>query len=80
MIGGNFNVLAIDIFKQVIGQQNFNKGAVVGLILLVPVVVAFVVDWIDAAARSRRCSPRAACRTRRGRRAWFDRALLAFCC
>ena len=31
VIGGNFNVLAIDIFKQVIGQQNFNKGAVVGL-------------------------------------------------
>ena len=33
VIGGNFNVLAVDIFKQVIGQQNFNKGAVVGLIL-----------------------------------------------
>ena len=30
------NVLAIDIYKQVIGQQNFNIGAVVGLILLVP--------------------------------------------
>src|SRR5437762_12808331 len=46
VIGGNFNVLAVDIFKQVIGQQNFNKGAVVGLILLLPVVLAFVVDWI----------------------------------
>ncbi len=46
VIGGNFNVLALDIFKQVIGQHNFNKGAVVGLILLVPVVLAFVVDWI----------------------------------
>ncbi len=31
VIGGNFNVLALDIFKQVIGQQNFNKGAVVSL-------------------------------------------------
>ena len=39
VIGGNFNVLALDIFKQVIGQQNFNKGAVVSLILLVPVLV-----------------------------------------
>ena len=46
VIGGNFNVLAVDIFKQVIGQQNFNKGAVVGLILLVPVLLAFIVDWI----------------------------------
>jgi len=44
VIGGNFNVLALDIFKQVIGQHNFNKGAVVGLILLVPVVLAFGVD------------------------------------
>jgi iron(III) transport system permease protein len=26
VIGGNFNVLALDIFKQVIGQQNFNKA------------------------------------------------------
>src|SRR6478609_5087404 len=46
VIGGNFNILAVDIFKQVIGQQNFNKGAVVSLILLLPVLVAFIVDWI----------------------------------
>jgi iron(III) transport system permease protein len=45
VIGGNYNVLAIDIYKQVIGQQNFNIGAVVGLILLVPALAAFVVDW-----------------------------------
>ena len=45
VIGGNYNVLAIDIYKQVIGQQNFQIGAVVGLILLVPALVAFFVDW-----------------------------------
>jgi iron(III) transport system permease protein len=45
VIGGNFNILAVDIFKQVIGMQNFNKGAVVSLILLFPVVLAFLVDW-----------------------------------
>ena len=44
VIGGNYSVLAIDIYKQVIGQQNFQIGAVVGLILLLPAVVAFVVD------------------------------------
>jgi iron(III) transport system permease protein len=44
VIGGNVSVLAIDIYKQVIGQQNFSMGAVVGLILLAPVLVAFVVD------------------------------------
>ena len=46
VIGGNFNVLAVDIYKQVIGQQNFNKGAVVSLVLLLPVLLAFIVDWI----------------------------------
>lgn len=41
IIGGQYNVLATDIFKQVIGQQNFEMGAVVGFVLLVPAVVAF---------------------------------------
>jgi iron(III) transport system permease protein len=45
VIGGNYNVLAIDIYTQVIGQQNFQVGAVVGLLLLLPVLAAFLVDW-----------------------------------
>jgi iron(III) transport system permease protein len=44
VIGGNFNVLATDVYKQVIGQQNFSMGAVVGLVLLAPAALAFVVD------------------------------------
>jgi iron(III) transport system permease protein len=46
VIGGNTNVLAVDIYKQVIGQQNFSMGAVVGLVLLLPAVVAFAIDHI----------------------------------
>ncbi|MGH6608745.1 MAG: ABC transporter permease subunit, partial [Burkholderiaceae bacterium] len=42
VIGGNTAVLAVDIYKQVIGQQNFSMGAVVGLVLLLPAVVAFL--------------------------------------
>src|SRR5918997_1648950 len=42
VIGGQFNVLATDAYKQVVGQQNFEMGAVVGMILLVPAVPAFV--------------------------------------
>ena len=30
VIGGQFNVLATDAYKQVVGQQNFEMGAVVG--------------------------------------------------
>jgi iron(III) transport system permease protein len=44
VIGGQFNMLAVDIYKQVIGQQNFEMGAVVSVVLLVPALVAFAVD------------------------------------
>jgi len=44
VVGGDFNVLAIEIYKQVIGQQNFSMGATISVFLLVPTIVAFVVD------------------------------------
>lgn len=44
VIGGSYNVLATDVYRQVIGQFNFQMGAVVGLILLLPAVLSFVVD------------------------------------
>ena len=44
VIGGQFNVLAVDIYKQVIGQQNFEMGAVVSVILLLPAILAFAID------------------------------------
>ena len=44
VIGGNFNVLATDVYKQVIGQQNFSMGAVVGMVLLLPAALAFAID------------------------------------
>jgi iron(III) transport system permease protein len=44
VIGGQFNVLATDAYKQVVGQQSFSMGAVVGMILLVPAILAFVID------------------------------------
>jgi len=44
VIGGQFNVLAVDIYKQVIGQQNFEMGAVVSVVLIVPAIFAFALD------------------------------------
>jgi iron(III) transport system permease protein len=46
VIGGDFNVLATDIFKLVIGQQNFQRGAVVAMFLLAPALLTFVVDRV----------------------------------
>lgn len=52
VVGGNYNVLATDVYKQVVGQQNFNMGAVVGIILLFPAVLSFVVDRITSRKQS----------------------------
>ena len=52
VVGGNYNVLATDVYKQVVGQQNFNMGAVVGIILLFPAVLSFIVDRITSQKQS----------------------------
>lgn len=59
VIGGQYDVLATDIYKQVIGQQNFQMGAVVGLILLLPAVLAFFVDQVLQRRQSALLSARA---------------------
>ncbi len=46
VVGGQYNILATDIYKQVIGQQNFTMGAVVSSVLLIPTVIAFIADRI----------------------------------
>jgi iron(III) transport system permease protein len=46
IVGGNFNVLAVDIYKQVIGQQNFSMGATISIVLLIPAVISFIADRI----------------------------------
>ncbi len=78
VIGGNFHVLAIDVYQQVIGQQNFNRGAVVGLILLMPVVLAFLVDWWMQGRQQSQFSARAVPYVAR-RAPGFDAAMFAFC-
>ena len=44
VIGGKFSVMATEIYNQVVGQQNFTMGATVSVVLLIPALVAFVVD------------------------------------
>lgn len=44
VVGGQYNILATDIYKQVIGQQNFVMGAVVSAVLLIPTAMAFLAD------------------------------------
>jgi iron(III) transport system permease protein len=46
VIGGQFDVLATDIYKQVIGQHDFEMGAVISVVLLVPALIAFAIDRV----------------------------------
>lgn len=52
VVGGQFNVLATDLFKQVIGQQNMQMGAAVGVLMLIPAVLSFVIDRISQRKQS----------------------------
>jgi iron(III) transport system permease protein len=78
VIGGQYNVLALDIYKQVVGQQNFEMGAVVSVVLLLPAVVAFTIDRLvqrrQLALLSSRAVPHAP-KPHRG----FDLAMLGYC-
>lgn len=78
VIGGNTQMLATDIYKQVIGQQNLSMGAVVAMLLLVPAGLAF------AAERHLRAKQAAAMAVRAvplqpQPHAPLDRALLLYC-
>ena len=44
VVGGNFDVLATDIYNKVIGQQDFQMGATISTLLLIPAGIAFVLD------------------------------------
>lgn len=78
VIGGQYNMLAVDIYKQVIGQQNFEMGAVVSVVLLIPALLAFTIDRVvqkkQIALLSSRSVPFEPKPQRR-----FDLACLAYC-
>ena len=78
VIGGQFNVLATDAYKQVVGQQNFEMGAVVGMILLVPAVLAFAIDRLVQRRQVALLSARAVPYEPKPHRA-RDLALLVYC-
>ena len=78
VIGGKYNVLATDVYKQVIGRLDFEMGAVVSMILLGPAVLAFFADRLAERRQSAALTARAVPyepKPKRGR----DAAFFAFC-
>ena len=78
VIGGWYNVLSVDIYKQVVGQWNFQMGAVVSVVLLFPVLLSFIADRLvqrrQVAQISARSVPYEPKPSRR-----FDLIMLAYC-
>jgi len=78
VIGGQFNVLALEAYKQVIGQQNFSRGAVIGLLLLVPAILSFVLDHYSQKKQQAMLSARAQ-PLQAKTSPWRDHTALVFC-
>ncbi|MBX7146124.1 MAG: ABC transporter permease subunit, partial [Alphaproteobacteria bacterium] len=46
IVGGNYRVLATDIYQYIIGQYNFSLGSVVAVLLLLPSLMIFCIDYL----------------------------------
>lgn len=46
VIGGDYHVLATEIYSQVSGQMNFGMGATVGIILLLPSLISVYIERV----------------------------------
>jgi iron(III) transport system permease protein len=47
VVGGDYQVLAMEAYKAVVGQQQFGRGALIGMVLLLPALLSFAVDgWL----------------------------------
>ena len=79
VIGGQFSVLAVDVYKQVVGQQNFEMGAVVSVVLIIPAVIAFIVDRIVQRKQVAILTSRSVVYEPKKNRN-FDLVMLVYCC
>ena len=59
VIGGNYNVLATDIYREVVGMQNFQMGAVISIVLLIPALLAFALDQYSRKRQAAQLTSRA---------------------
>lgn len=77
VIGGNFKVLAVEIYVQAVGLHRLGRGAVVAIVLLLPVLLAVVVDQQLQRRQQASLSARATLYVPRPER-WRDGLLLLF--
>lgn len=44
VVGGKVTTMPVYMYKEVIGLLDFSKGAIIGVILLIPAIIAFLID------------------------------------
>ena len=47
MVGGKYTTIATVMYQEVIGQLDFSQGSVYGAFLLIPAVIAFIIDFMN---------------------------------
>ena len=47
MVGGKFTTLPVMMYQDVIGMLDFGKGSVIGMIMLIPAIIACVIDMAN---------------------------------
>ncbi len=47
MIGGKYNTLPVMMYQDVIGMLDFGKGSVIGIVLLIPALIACLLDIMN---------------------------------
>jgi iron(III) transport system permease protein len=47
MVGGKFMTLPVLMYQEVIGLLDFGKGSVIGAFLMIPAIIAFVIDILN---------------------------------
>ena len=67
MIGGKYTTLSVLMYQEVVGRLNLDSGVAIGSVLILPALVAFVVDLVTSnqanlgfGAQARRIQPRPA--------------------
>jgi iron(III) transport system permease protein len=78
VLGGGYNVLATDIYKQIAGQFDMNMGAVVGTLLLLPAAMSFAAGRIASGKNASAVNAKATKLTIRAS-APRDAAFFVFC-
>lgn len=57
VIGGNYRVLATEIYSQVSGQMNFGMGSVIGILLLLPALISVQIERVASKKQFGAASP-----------------------